>query len=187
MLRRMLLIALAALPLAACGSMQIQDFAGKEPRLVLEDYFAGETKAYGIFRDRFGDLRRQFTVAIQGDWNPNTKTLTLDEKFRYADGETETRVWTIEKTGPHSYRGTAGDVIGAATGEAYGNAFTWSYDVELDMGDDTWTVTFDDWMFRQSDGIVINTADVSRWGLHVGTVTIVFRKAGDGAGDGERM
>ena len=192
MLRRMLLIAATVLPLAACGSMQVQDFEGKEPRLKLESYFAGETKAYGIFRDRFGDLRRQFTVDIQGDWNAETRTLTLDEEFSYADGETDTRVWTIEKTGPHSYRGTAGDVIGEATGQAYGNAFTWTYKVELDVGEDSWTVTFDDWMFRQSDGVVINTADVSRWGLHVGTVTIVFRKpaetpGGDGAEGAQAM
>ena len=180
MLRRLLMTTLAALPLMACGGPTPKSFEGGEPRLKLEDYFAGETKAYGIFRDRFGDLRRQFTVDIQGDWNPDTKMLTLDEEFQYADGETDTRVWEIEKTGPHRYRGTAGDVIGEAKGEAYGNAFTWTYKVELDVDGDTWTVTFDDWMFRQSDGIVINTADVSRWGLHVGTVTIVFRKPGAG-------
>jgi len=182
-LRRMLLIALTALALAACGSMRVQDFENTGPRLKLEEYFAGETKAYGLFRDRFGDVRRQFTVKIDGDWNPQTQTLTLDERFQYRDGETDRRVWTIEKTGPHSYQGTAGDVPGTATGQAYGNAFNWTYQVDLKVDGSTYRVTFDDWMFLQPDGILLNTAEVTKWGFEVGTVTIAFRQV-DGDGDG---
>jgi hypothetical protein len=182
-LRRILAVALTALPLAACGSMQVQNFQDSQPRLQLEDYFAGETKAYGLFRDRFGDVRRQFVVEIDGDWNPETRTLTLDERFRYQDGETDRRVWRIEKTGPHSYQGTAGDVPGTATGEAYGNAFNWTYQVDLAVDGSTYRVTFDDWMFLQEDGILLNTADVTKWGFEVGTVTIAFRQI-DGGDDG---
>ncbi|MBK1699330.1 DUF3833 domain-containing protein [Rhodovibrio salinarum] len=176
LLRRMLLIALTIVPLAACGSMRVQDFQNNEPRLRLEDYFAGQTKAYGLFRDRFGDVRRQFVVTIHGDWDPQTRTLTLDERFRYQDGETDRRVWTIRKTGPHSYQGTAGDVPGTARGEAYGNAFTWTYQVDLEVDGSSYRVTFDDWMFLQEDGVLLNTADVTKWGFEVGTVTIAFRQ-----------
>ena len=186
-LRRLLAVALTALPLAACGSMQVQTFQDSQPRLQLEDYFAGETKAYGLFRDRFGDVRRQFVVEIDGDWDPETRTLTLDERFRYQDGETDRRVWRIEKTGPHSYQGTAGDVPGTATGEAYGNAFNWTYQVDLAVDGSTYRVTFDDWMFLQEDGILLNTADVTKWGFEVGTVTIAFRQldGGDDGGEGD--
>ena len=183
MLRRILLIALTALPLAACGSMRVQDFEDATPTLKLEDYFAGQTKAYGLFRDRFGDVRRQFTVKIDGDWDPETRTLTLDERFSYRDGETDRRVWTIEKTGPHGYQGTAGDVPGTAKGEAYGNAFNWTYQVDLKVDGSTYRVTFDDWMFLQEDGILLNTADVTKWGFEVGTVTIAFRQIDGGGGD----
>lgn len=186
-LRRMLLIALTALALAACGSMRVQDFENTGPRLKLEDYFAGNTKAYGLFRDRFGDVRRQFTVEIDGDWNPTTQTLILDERFQYRDGETDRRVWTIEKTGPHSYQGTAGDVPGTATGQAYGNAFNWTYQVDLKVDGSTYRVTFDDWMFLQEDGILLNTAEVTKWGFEVGTVTIAFRQVdGDGTDDDQQ-
>ena len=162
--------------LAACGSMQPRDFAGAQPRLLLEDYFDGRTKAYGLFHDRFGDLRRQFTVEIDGDWDPQTRTLTLDERFRYADGERDRRVWTIRKTGPHRYAGSAGDVLGEARGQAYGNAFNWTYQVELESGESTWTVTFDGWMFLQEDGVLLNTASVTKWGVEVGRVTLAFRQ-----------
>jgi len=167
-----------ALPLTACGSMTVRDFEGESPRFALEDYFQGTTKAHGIFRDRFGDVRRRFAVDVEGEWDAESRTLTLDEDFRYADGETDNRVWTIEKTGPHSYVGTAGDVVGEAEGKAYGPAFTWSYTLKLPVADSTWRVHVEDWMFRQSEGVVLNTASVSKWGFEVGTLTIAFHKPG---------
>ena len=100
--------------------MRVEEFADKQPRFVLEEYFAGETKAWGIVRDRFGTVRRQFTVDMTGVWDG--EVLTLDEHFIYDDGETDRRTWTVRKIDEHRYEGTAADVIGKATGGAYGNA-----------------------------------------------------------------
>lgn len=175
---RSTLVSLMGLLLAGCGGTDPKSFEGETPRLLLEEFFEGELVAYGIFEDRFGDLRRRFKVDIQGDWNPQTRTLTLDERFTYADGETDRRVWTIEKLGPHRYKGTAPDVIGTAEGESYGNAFTWSYKLDLDVGDSTWRVRFNDWMYKMDDDVLINRASVRRWGIEIGTLTITFRKTG---------
>lgn len=165
-----------ALPLflAGCSDMQIEDFQGTTPRLVLEEYFAGETKAWGIFEDRFGNLRRQFEVDITGTWDG--KTLTLEEDFVYADGETDRRVWTLTKTGPNSYEGEAADVVGTAEGEVAGNAFNWRYTVALEIDGRTWNVAFDDWMFLRPGGVIVNKAEVTKWGFKVGEATIFFRK-----------
>ena len=154
--------------------MKVEDFAGREPRLVLEDYFLGTSKAWGIFQDRFGNLRRQFVVDIDGAWDG--ETLTLVEDFRYDDGETERRVWRIRKVGEHGYQGVADGVIGEAEGRAYGNALHWTYDFALKVGDGTWNVSFDDWLFLQPDGILINRAEVSKFGVTLGEVTLAFRK-----------
>lgn len=163
-----------ALVLTGCGGMKPEDFAGREPRLLPEDYFAGQTRAYGLFVDRFGDLRRQFVVDIEGTWDG--ETLTLDEFFRYDDGETERRIWRIVKTGAHAYQGRADDVIGVAEGKAYGNALNWRYQLALKVGDAVWNVSFDDWMFLQDDQVVINRAEVTKFGFKLGEVTIVFNK-----------
>ena len=98
--------------LNGCGTMKLSDFEGTTPTLRLEDYFAGESKAWGVFEDRFGTLKRQFTVDIFGDWDG--ERLVLTEDFIYSDGETEQRVWTIRPDGPNSYVGSAEGVIGAA-------------------------------------------------------------------------
>jgi hypothetical protein len=170
---------LAVVTLAGCDSMKIEDFEGREPTLVLEEYFAGQTRAWGIFEDRFGNLKRQFTVDIEGTWDG--ETLILDEDFVYADGETDKRVWTLTKTGPNTYEGTADDVDGVARGQTAGNAFTWSYNIDLPVGDTTYNVHFEDWMFLQDDGVLINRAYVTKWGFRVGSATIVFRKLDDAA------
>ncbi|MCG8442992.1 MAG: DUF3833 domain-containing protein [Caulobacterales bacterium] len=154
--------------------MKAKDFDGREPRLRLEEYFDGRTQAWGLFQDRFGTVRRQFSVTIDGRWDG--ETLTLDEDFLYDDGEREERVWRIEKTGEHTYEGSAEGVIGRARGEAYGNAFNWTYDFSLRIGGNHWRVHFDDWMFLQNDGVLINRASVSKFGVLLGEVTLFFRK-----------
>ena len=168
------IVTLLTLVMTGCGGMKPEDFAGREPRLLPEVYFAGQTRAYGLFVDRFGDLQRQFVVDIEGTWDG--ETLTMDESFRYDDGETERRVWRIVKIGAHAYEGRADDVIGVAEGKAYGNVLNWRYRLALKVGDSVWNVNFDDWMFLQDDQVVINRAEVTKFGFKLGEATIVFNK-----------
>ena len=161
--------------LTGCGSMKPQDFAQKEPYFDVFDYFEGNSRAWGIFEDRFGKLRRQFTVDITGTIQDDV--LTLEEDFIYDDGETDRRVWVITKTGEHSYVGQAGDIVGSAIGSQYGNALNWSYDMDLKVGDGTWRVGFNDWMFLQPDGVLVNRARVKKWGFEIGEVTLFFTKS----------
>ena len=159
---------------SGCVTQDVAEFADAPRQLVLEEYFLGETTAYGLFEDRFGKVRRQFKVDITGTLEGNQ--LTLDERFLYDDGERETRVWVIDILGNGRYRGTAGDVPGFAEGQIKGNAFNWKYKVDLKVGDSTWNVGFDDWMYLMDDGILINRAYVTRFGIEIGQVTITFKK-----------
>lgn len=164
----------AALTAGCATGPSVDAYAERTPTLVLEDYFLGETTAYGIFEDRFGKLRRTFKVDITGTIEDNQ--LTLDERFVYDDGERQTRIWVIDILGNGQYRGTAGDVPDVATGEVSGNAFNWKYKVDLKVGDSTWNVGFDDWMYLLEDGVLMNRAYVTRWGIRIGEVTIAFQK-----------
>ncbi len=160
--------------IAGC-SMKASDFEGTEPRFRIEEYFLGETRAWGLFEDRFGNLRRQFVVDITGRMEGDT--IILDERFQYADGETDQRIWRIRKFDEHTYEGRADDIVGVARGESHGNALNWSYDMDLDIGDSSLRVHFNDWMFLQPDGVVLNRAKVSKWGIAIGEVTLAFTKA----------
>ena len=171
---------LVTLLLTGCTSMKSQDFKESEPKLSLFDYFKGKTSAWGIFEDRFGNVRRQFQVDIEGRINGNE--MTLDERFYYNDGEKDQRIWRIRKTGDQTFEGEADDVIGTAKGEVQGNALNWTYDLNLKVGDSSYKVHFDDWMFLQSGGVMINRARLSKWGFDIGEVTLFFMKPAGAAG-----
>jgi len=168
------MISAGLLLVGGCAPMSVEEFKDAGPAFVLEDYFSGETRAWGLFEDRMGTVRREFVVDISGRWDGTT--LMLIEDFRYNDGETETREWTITKTGPKDYVGSTADAVGTAVGKAGGNAFNWQYDFNLKVGNGAWKVHFDDWMFLQPNGVVLNKATVSRWGFKIGTVFLSFSK-----------
>jgi hypothetical protein len=162
--------------LSGCENMKPIDFKNVMPRLEIEKYFAGKTQAWGIFEDRFGKLRRQFTVDITGTWDG--KELTLVEQFQYRDGEQDERIWRITKIDDHTYEGKADDIVGIARGESYGNTLNWQYDMGLKIGGSTVQVHFNDWMYLQPSGVLLNRARVTKLGIEIGTVTLSFLKLG---------
>ena len=172
-----LILMLGASILNACSSHSIDDLAGATPALNLEEFFEGETIAYGIFEDRFGTLRRKFKVNIKGTLEGNV--LTLDEDFLYADGEQAKRVWTITNEGRDGegrliYSGVAADVDGAAEGRVVGNGLNWAYDIDLKTDDGTLSVHFDDWIYQMDEHVALNRAYVKKFGIVIGSVTLVF-------------
>ncbi len=169
--------------LSSCSTRNIDNLAGMTPDLKLEEFFAGETVAYGIFEDRFGNLKRRFKVNIIGSVSGNT--LTLDEDFLYADGERATRIWTITNDGRDEdgrviYNGTAADIDGMAAGRIVGNGLNWAYDIDLKTDDGDLRVHFDDWIYQMDDHVALNRAYVSKFGIEIGSVTLVFMR-GDAA------
>jgi hypothetical protein len=145
------------------------------PALRLETYFDGKSRAWGVFQDRFGTVRRRFDVDIDGAWDGNT--LQFHENFLYSDGETEARVWTVRPVGDDGYEGRTDGVLGLAKGRAIGNTLTWSYRFRLPIAGRVWTVRFDDWFCLLSDGVLVNRTRISKFGITLGEATIVFKKA----------
>ena len=175
---KFLLISLIVILLNGCSSTNMKDFENKTPKLNLFEFFKGETLAYGIFEDRFGKLRRQFRVKIKGNVDKNI--LTLDEKFIYDYGEKATRIWKIKKLNENKnlikYEGSADDVEGLATGTSVGNALNWTYDIYLNIKGSNLKVKFNDWIYKQDSNVAINRAYVSKFGIDIGSVTLVFLK-----------
>ena len=171
---RILLCFLTLILFSCANTMDINSFKNSTPKFILEEYFDGKTEAWGMFHDRFGNLKRSFKVDITGVLEDDI--LTLDEKFVYNDGEKESRIWSIKILGDNRYSGTADDVVGSALGIASGNALNWKYRLNLKVKDSTVKVDFDDWMFLQNENILINRAEVKKWGIVLGVVSITFSK-----------
>lgn len=182
---RRLYIGLSALLLVVIGAVavlprsDIAAHAERRPAFDLAEFFEGSTVAFGIFEDRFGNLRRQFRVEIDAKREGNM--LTLDERFLYADGEQDRRIWRIEKNiieGEAVYTGRAEDITGTATGRIAGNTMSWRYEITLELSGMEVEVRFDDFIYQIDKDMAINRAYVSKWGLEIGSVTLVFLKDG---------
>ena len=161
--------------LSACSKIDMKQFENNTPKLDLFSFVEGKTIAYGIFEDRFGNLKRQFRVNITGKIENNT--LTLDEDFLYDDGEQANRIWKIKKITDKNkviYQGQADDIEGKASGSISGNTLNWSYDIYLNIKGSNIKVHFNDWIYKQSEDLAINRAYVSKFGINIGSVTLVF-------------
>lgn len=161
--------------LTGCSAVDIKQYSSNTPQLDLYNYFAGQTRGWGIVQDRKGTLTRQFTVHIIGTIGDDDK-LTLHEKFDWSDGEKSTRTWIISRSDSHNYTGRAEDVLKKADGLLYGNVLNWQYQLNLKVDDKHWKIKFDDWMFLVDDTVLLNKASMSKFGFKVGEVTIVFQK-----------
>ncbi|KLV03336.1 lipoprotein [Photobacterium aquae] len=152
----------------------IEDYQGTKPDFDLFGYFDGRVKAWGMLQDRSGKQTRRFNVDIVGAVDGNV--LTLTEDFVFDDGEQQRRIWVITHQGNGRYSGTADDVIGEAQGKIIGNALNWRYVLRVPVGDSSYDITFNDWMYLQDETHLFNTAEMTKWGFHVGQVTLFFEK-----------
>ena len=172
-----ILLIIALFLITSCSNnsaMKPEDFKGKEPRLIIEEYLSGDVKAWGVLQNRSGKVTRQFSADLKGKWDGNQ--LILDEKFNWDDGEIQTRQWQITKIDENKYEGTAGDVVGKAKGYSYGPAFKFEYVHLVPVKGKEMKITFDDWIFKQDDRVAINRATMTKFGIRVAELTVVFVK-----------
>ena len=177
MKRRLLLtsaFAGSALALGGCASQKIDSYADQKPVLDLQQYFNGTLDAYGVFTDRSGAVVKRFTVVMQCQWTGDEGV--LDEAFTYSDGSTQRRVWRLKKLADGGFSGRADDVVGEALGQTRGNAFHWTYTLNLPVDDKVYEVQFDDWMYLMTDKVMLNKATMRKFGVRLGEVTLSFTK-----------
>lgn len=163
-----------ALALAGCAGIPVDQYRSEKPQLDLKTYFNGTLDGWGMFQNRKGEVVKRFHVVIDARWQGDTGT--LDEKFSWSDGTSSRRVWTLQKQADGRYLGTADDVVGTAIGEAAGNALRWRYVLALPVDGRVWHVDFDDWMFLIDDQVMLNRSAMSKWGFHLGEVTLSFTR-----------
>lgn len=160
--------------LGGCAGQSLTDYQDTQPSLNVEAYFTGPLKAWGIVQDRSGKVVRRFDVDLHG--KIENGNIVLDEHFDYYDGEKQRRIWTIRSTGGSGYEGTASDILNTATGATEGGAMRWKYKMDLPVGDTTYRITFDDWMYLMNDGILINRSYLKKFGFTVAELTLVMQK-----------
>ncbi len=143
------------------------------PRFELPSFFAGRTKAWGIFEDRFGRLRRRFDVELYGSWQGDV--FKLDEHFVYDDGRVEQRIWLIKHVAPGHFEARCDDCIGVAAGMYSDGKVHMTYAFRLRLPSRVISVDIDDRLYRVDAFTAINRSTVRKWGIRIGEISLFFQ------------
>ena len=162
------------LMLSGCKGNSLDYYQETEPKADIKAYFNGPIKAWGIVQDWRGRVTTRFDVTMVGSWEGDEGT--LEEDFVFYDGKTQKRIWKIKKLADGSYEGTAGDIIGKATGGVKGSAVQWAYSMDVPVDDTTYRLKFDDWMWQMNDGVLINRSYMKKFGITVAELTLFMQK-----------
>ncbi len=156
------------------GTRDIEAYSAEKPALDLRNYLRGPLTASGVFLGLSGRVERRFTIDMAGNWSGNHGT--LDERFRYDDGETGERLWNLVFADNGSFTATAHDLKGMAAGMQRGNAAVMRYRMRVPRGKGEVVVGMEDWFYLVDDGTLVNQARMSKFGLKVGELVAAIRK-----------
>jgi hypothetical protein len=155
--------------------------AARRDYFELTSFFEGRTRAWGVFEDRFGRVRRRISVEMNGSWED--ETFVLDETFVYDTGAREERTWRITPSGGGRFTATCPDCIGSATGQSDENSIHMRYRFRLKLEARELSVEFDDRIYRMGDTIAVNRATMRKWGVKLGELSLFFQRNADGLTD----
>ncbi|MBC7538456.1 MAG: DUF3833 domain-containing protein [Bacteriovorax sp.] len=172
-----LLVFIFLLILISCSNHSASKYQNEVPKINLSEFFNGKIEGLGIVQNRSGKVIKRFNVDILASWNGNKGT--LDEKFVYSDNTKSTRVWQLNEISANIYEGSAGDVLGVALGETAGNTFYFRYNLDLPVGNSSYKVHFEDWMYLLDKNTLLARSYMTKWGINLGEVTIVLTKKGN--------
>ena len=174
-MQKVIIIVCLVFPLLiGCASPKLENVVSKDIPFDLIEYFKGKTTAWGLVVDRFGNLQRTFKVNLTG--KRDNQKLILKEYFTYNNGEKEYREWVITKTKSGSYEGKSKNTIGVAKGKKIGNTMRMVYDTKISVGETDIRVSFDDRFVKTDKKVLINRAEILKWGIKIADVTIFFSK-----------
>lgn len=173
---RLWIIVVSLVLLAGCAlNIDGNLYRSTSPSLDLLRFFNGNVKAWGIVQDRSGNVISRFTVDIHGE--VINGTLVLDETFEYGVGTgVEKRVWTIQPLKSNKFSGSATDIPGPASGEQFGNALFWGYSMTLPVGESSYRVKFEDWMWAFDETTLVNRSYIKKFGITFAEVTIFMQR-----------
>ncbi|MAF78431.1 MAG: hypothetical protein CME63_04910 [Halobacteriovoraceae bacterium] len=175
MLNRLSILGFLFLFLVSCSQNSLDIYKDENPVFHPKKFFSGKMIAQGMVTNRSGEVIKRFNCDIVGTWNGDEGE--LDERFTYADGSKQRRIWKLSydpKT--QSLTGRASDIVGTAQGEFAGNTFHFTYDLKINVDESEYEIYVDDWMHLIDENTLMAKSRMSKWGFDVGEITLIMKK-----------
>jgi hypothetical protein len=141
---------------------------------VMEDWLRGRTTAKGFFSIPLTNTRREFTMVNQGRWDG--RVFTLVEDFLFADGERDRKTWRFTRLSPTRYTGVREDTVGEAEVIQEGDIVRMRYVLRVPTGTSTTDLGFEDVLWLDRRGILVNEAVIRLGFLPIGSAYVEFER-----------
>lgn len=162
--------------LTGCGSLSPEEFADSNTHFEPDVFFSGRIQSWGVIENRNGEPMRRFSTDCLGI-RLGDGALEVKQVFHYDNGRVDQRVWHVHKIDDHDFEATASDVVGAARGKAFGNAFRWKYTLAVKPGNPLTHVRLTQWMYMPENTETMFTRVVVRkWGIRLAEIAESFHK-----------
>ncbi|MEM6602825.1 MAG: DUF3833 family protein [Pseudomonadota bacterium] len=141
-------------------------------------FFTGDVEGWGVFHGRNQHADQHFSAAMHTKWLSSDEAI-LNEDFIWSDGRKQERKWHITFEDTDRFTATADDIIGKAYGLIEDNALRMSYEMIVTRASgQKINLTFDDRLYRVSEKSIINKTLIKKFGIHIGSLSSAFVKAG---------
>ena len=156
---------------------QPDDYTDGFPALDLRRDLDGRMLCEGVIYGPTGRVSSSFVADFDISWDGDTGVMT--EHFRFNDGTTQDRVWTIRLGENGQFTATAPDVVGKGRGVQAGPAIQMLYRITLPESSGGHTLDTVDWMYLTPDGTIINRSQFRKFGMRVAELVASIRKVED--------
>ncbi len=144
------------------------------PTNLLTGFFTGDVEAWGLVVPRFGRSPRKFTLQMSGSWTGSR--LVLAERFAFADGQIDDRIWEFDFEPGGAFTGRCDELAKWGSGFVSCEELVMQYQFNLRIRNRVVPVQFDDRMYRIDERTISNRAVMYKFGIRLGEVNAVFRK-----------
>lgn len=165
--------ALLTVALVGC-SVSLSSFKNKTPEFKMNEFFKDKLCAWGVVRNRSGEVSRKFVADIVA--TAEKDKVVLDEDFIFDDGEKQKRVWNFVRKN-NQWIGTAGDVVDEAIGEVKGDTLHLTYELAINVDGSEYVIAMDDWLHLVDKKTLMGSTDMSKWGFNVGRIDISIQQS----------
>lgn len=159
----------------SCASLKPAAFNNNEAKLDPVAFFGGNTSSYGVVESRAGKPSTGITTHTKGTVKDGI--VYIEQDLLPENGKPNHRSWQLKQLDAHHVEATANDISGKATGELYGNYFTWTFRLKLQNRGLVKHVRMSQYMYLMPDGKTLMIRSVIRkFGFIVTEISEVFKK-----------
>lgn len=150
-----------------------EDYAALGPQLDLREHLNGPIVCEGVLYGPTGRVASRFVADFDAAWDGNRGTMR--EHFRYDNGNTQDREWSLTIGNDGKVKATAPDVIGEGTGKLSGPTLKLNYRIKLSEKAGGHVLDTTDWMYLVENGTIVNRSQFRKYGIKVAELVATMR------------